>query len=100
LKKSLELETQVPCHGLREWSAELFCFCGRDQAAALRVAGDLAAMLSGEAATRQAPLRLRALAEHVAAQRGLGTEPVQFAITARSVDELGTLLRRGARGGT
>jgi acyl transferase domain-containing protein/NAD(P)H-dependent flavin oxidoreductase YrpB (nitropropane dioxygenase family) len=94
-------ETPVPRHSLREWPAELFCFRGGGRADAHRVAGELAAVLSGGAATTtstQAPLTLRTLAENLATRRGPRDEPVQLAIVARSVEELKVLLQRALAG--
>ena len=102
-------ETPAPRHGLRDWPAELFCFRGTDRTAARRVAAELAATLpgggaataGGGAATRQRePLPLRMLAARLATQHGHQAGPVQLAIVARSVDELGPCWRARSRAST
>jgi acyl transferase domain-containing protein/NAD(P)H-dependent flavin oxidoreductase YrpB (nitropropane dioxygenase family)/NAD(P)-dependent dehydrogenase (short-subunit alcohol dehydrogenase family) len=93
-------DSPAPRHGRRAWPAELFCFHGRDRAAAHRVAAELAARLPGDrgAPQQQAAAQLRTLAAQLVAQRGSRAEPVQLAVVARSTDELQGLLRRALAG--
>ncbi|WP_345142325.1 beta-ketoacyl synthase N-terminal-like domain-containing protein, partial [Dactylosporangium darangshiense] len=89
--------TPEPRHARDEWPAELFCFRGRDRAAAHQAAGRLAELL--RSADRYGrPWRLRDLAATAAAQADPRSGPVQVAIVARDAAELDQLLRRALAG--
>ncbi|MER7274886.1 SDR family NAD(P)-dependent oxidoreductase [Dactylosporangium sp. NPDC000244] len=89
--------TPEPRHARGEWPAELFCFRGRDRAAAHQAVGRLAELLRG-ADRYDRPWRLRDLAATAAAQADPRSGPVQVAIVARDVTELDQLLRRALAG--
>ncbi|MER7003944.1 SDR family NAD(P)-dependent oxidoreductase [Dactylosporangium sp. NPDC000555] len=89
--------TPEPRHARDEWPAELFCFRGRDRAAAHQAAGRLAGLL--DTADRYGrPWRLRDLAATADAQADPRSGPVQVAIVARDAGELAQLLRRALAG--
>ncbi|HTJ36227.1 MAG TPA: beta-ketoacyl synthase N-terminal-like domain-containing protein, partial [Dactylosporangium sp.] len=89
--------TPEPRHARDEWPAELFCFRGRDRAAAHQAAGRLAELLrSADRYGRR--WRLRDLAATAAAQADPRSGPVQVAIVARDAAELDQLLRRALAG--
>ncbi|MEV6929359.1 SDR family NAD(P)-dependent oxidoreductase [Dactylosporangium sp. NPDC051485] len=89
--------TPEPRHARDEWPAELFCFRGRDRAAAHQAVGRLAELLRN-ADRYGRPRRLRDLAATAAAQADPRSGPVQVAIVARDTDELDQLLRRALAG--
>ncbi|MEV8512188.1 SDR family NAD(P)-dependent oxidoreductase [Dactylosporangium sp. NPDC051484] len=89
--------TPEPRHARDEWPAELFCFRGRDRAAAHQAVGRLAGLL--DTADRYGrPWRLRDLAATADAQTDPRSGPVQVAVVARDTGELARLLRRALAG--
>jgi acyl transferase domain-containing protein/NAD(P)H-dependent flavin oxidoreductase YrpB (nitropropane dioxygenase family) len=78
-----------PRHGLREWPAELVVFRGADQAAARRVAGQLARLnQANDAAGR--PKSLRELAATAAAMAP--SQPIHAAAVVENLDQLSQVL--------
>lgn len=87
---------EAPRHGLDEWPAELFTFCGADHGDACGAIEQLLELIATNDA-HDRPWRLRDLARTACgrcAQRGA---PVRVAIVAAGIDELTDLLRRALR---
>ncbi|MGI5237866.1 SDR family NAD(P)-dependent oxidoreductase [Dactylosporangium sp. CA-139066] len=89
--------TPEPRHARDEWPAELFCFRGRDRAAAHQAVSRLAELVRS-VDRYDRPWRLRDLAATAAAQADPRSGPVQVAIVARNAAELDELLRRALAG--
>ena len=87
----------VPRHAASEWPAELFCFRGPDRPTAHRAVQRLAAAAAA-AAARPGGAVLRELAARAALDAEAAAGPVQVALVARDVPELGRLLERALAG--
>ena len=91
-----------PSHGVEEWPSEIFLFTGADRAAADAQLGRLVDLLAGAASP--STIRLRDLARTVAGWRtttpGHADAPVQVAIVASDVDDLGSKLALALEGGS
>jgi acyl transferase domain-containing protein/NAD(P)H-dependent flavin oxidoreductase YrpB (nitropropane dioxygenase family) len=85
----------VPRHAVNEWPAELFCFRGPDRASAHQAVQRLASMA---ASARPGGPVLRELAARAALDAEAAAGPVQVALVARDVSELGRLLERALAG--
>jgi acyl transferase domain-containing protein/NAD(P)H-dependent flavin oxidoreductase YrpB (nitropropane dioxygenase family)/NAD(P)-dependent dehydrogenase (short-subunit alcohol dehydrogenase family)/acyl carrier protein len=78
-----------PRHGLQEWPAELFVFRGTDQAAARRVAGNLARLAQANDAAGR-PKSLRELAATAASTAP--SQPIHAAAVVENLDQLSQVL--------
>jgi acyl transferase domain-containing protein/NAD(P)H-dependent flavin oxidoreductase YrpB (nitropropane dioxygenase family) len=87
----------VPRHAVNEWPAELFCFRGPDRPAAHQAIQRLASAAAA-AAARPGGAVLRELAARAALDADAAAGPVQVALVARDVTELGRLLERALAG--
>jgi acyl transferase domain-containing protein/NAD(P)H-dependent flavin oxidoreductase YrpB (nitropropane dioxygenase family) len=87
----------VPRHAVNEWPAELFCFRGPDRPTAHQAVQRLASTAAA-AAARPGGAVLRELAARAALDAEAAAGPVQVALVARDVTELGRLLERALAG--